>query len=277
MDVQHWSSILNALGYAPGIRYALIRGLMKYGLFNRTHFQITPTGFAAPIFLRSAPSSDTNAFEQIFIQREYEAIVQISKPQLILDLGANIGLSSLYFVHQFPHVEIIAVEPDPRNFAMLQKNVADYAQITPILGAIWHSSQNLQLCPGNYKDRKEWATQVAEGIGGDVRAFDIPSLVGDRVIDLLKIDIERSEIQLFSKNIGWLSRVRNLCIELHDQECVGAFFKALEGFDYNLSRSGELSICLSIQKKMFASDGLASGLTAPDLSEPSHRPEGHRM
>jgi len=247
---------LNALGYAPGIRYALIRGLMKYGLFNRPQFQITPNGLAAPIFLRSAPSSDTEAFSQIFIQREYDVIVHISKPQLILDLGANIGLSSLYFARQFPDAEIIAVEPDPRNFAMLQKNIAAYAKIKPILGAIWHSSQQLQLSPGTYRDRKEWATQVVEGTDGGVQAFDIPSLVGERVIDLLKIDIEQSEIQLFSKNTGWLRQVRNLCVELHDQECIDAFLKALEPFDYELSRSLEMTVCLSVLER----DG-SNGLT----------------
>jgi FkbM family methyltransferase len=250
MDIQYWFRVFNAIGFAPGIRYAVIRKLIRSGLFKRGQFQITVTGLTTPMFLRPAPSSDTQAFEQIFIEREYEAIAQIPRPELILDLGANVGLSSLYFVREFPHAEIIAVEPDPRNFAMLQKNIAAYRNITPVLGAIWHSSQQLQLAPGAYKDGKEWATQVVEGISGDVEAFDIASLVGSRVIDLLKIDIERSETQLFSKNIGWLRQVRNLCIELHDQECADVFFRALEPFDYKLSRSGELTICRSIQQHL---------------------------
>jgi FkbM family methyltransferase len=247
MQIQYWTEAFKAIGIAPGIRYALIRKLMRHGLFKSPRFQVRPTRLAAPIVLRSAPSSDAQVFDQIFIEREYQSIEQISTPRLILDLGANIGLSSLYFAREFPQAEIIAVEPDPGNFAMLQKNVAAYPRITPLLGAIWHSSRQLQLAPGTYKDRKEWATQVVEGSDGGVQAFDIPSLVGDRVIDLLKIDIERSEIELFSKNTGWLRQVRNLCIELHDQECIDVFFKALEPFKYDLSHSGELTICRSIE------------------------------
>lgn len=219
-------------------------------MMNRAEARVKPSGIMTPISLRSLPSSDMDAFEQVFIEREYEAAVQITEPRLIVDLGANIGLSSLYFVRQFPDAEIIAVEPDPRNFAMLQKNTAAYPGITPVLGAIWHSPRQLQLCPAAYKDRREWATQVVEGDEGGVEAFDIPSLVGTRVIDLLKIDIERAEIPLFSQNTSWLRQVKNLCIELHDQECIDTFQRAMQRFDYQLSRSGELTICHSIQQKM---------------------------
>ncbi len=68
-------------------------------------------------------------------------------------------------------------------------------------------------------------------------------------IDLLKIDIEGSELELFrSEACGkWMRRVKNLAIELHDPDCAIAFLGALGGFQYVPLQSGELQICLNIE------------------------------
>jgi hypothetical protein len=70
----------------------------------------------------------------------------------------------------------------------------------------------------------------------------------DRV-DLLKIDIEGSEAELFAHNTGWLSRARNICIELHGGQCREIFFNALSGFDYELVEAGESTLCLNIRSR----------------------------
>jgi FkbM family methyltransferase len=72
-------------------------------------------------------------------------------------------------------------------------------------------------------DKRGWATQVLN-VGdraecGDVQAWDVNQLVnmvGTKTVQLLKIDIERSELALFGDTAKtWLPRVRNICIELH--------------------------------------------------------------
>jgi hypothetical protein len=85
-----------------------------------------------------------------------------------------------------------------------------------------------------------------------VDAFDVPSLMAygeiDQV-DILKLDIERSELTLFSSSPDlWLPRVRNLVIELHDEECSRAYFSALERYDYRLSSRGDLTYCLDLRE-----------------------------
>jgi hypothetical protein len=73
------------------------------------------------------------------------------------------------------------------------------------------------------------------------------ALCGAREIDLLKIDIERSELELFSRHTGdWLPRVRNLCIELHDTDCRDVFFSALSSYTYTLRTQGDLTICQNL-------------------------------
>ncbi len=43
-------------------------------------------------------------------------------PENIIDLGANIGMSSLYLADRFPDAKIIGVEPDGENGEMLKKS-----------------------------------------------------------------------------------------------------------------------------------------------------------
>ena len=69
-------------------------------------------------------------------------------------------------------------------------------------------------------------------------------------VDLLKIDIEGAEREIFSADVSnWLPRVRNLCIELHGQACRVAFFDALAGYDFVHAQSGELDLCTNLQPK----------------------------
>ena len=71
--------------------------------------------------------------------------------------------------------------------------------------------------------------------------YDIPS------IDILKIDIEGSEKEVFSHNTEWLEKVDLIFIEFHDrkkQGCRETFFKAIEGFVQETYQKGETAIAL---------------------------------
>jgi hypothetical protein len=86
-----------------------------------------------------------------------------------------------------------------------------------------------------------------------VEGYDIPSLLemtGGEPIDLLKIDIERSELEIFGEDCsGWLPAVRNICIELHGEDCERVFLRALQEFDYERGASGELTICRNLRRR----------------------------
>jgi hypothetical protein len=62
----------------------------------------------------------------------------------------------------------------------------------------------------------------------------------------LKVDIEGSEREVFRSG-PWLSMVRNICIELHGPDCEAAFNQALNGFEYDRSISGELTIARNLR------------------------------
>jgi hypothetical protein len=50
---------------------------------------------------------------------------------VIVDAGANVGCSSLFFADAYPSAEVVALEPDPATFAVLCANVSDQPRIHP--------------------------------------------------------------------------------------------------------------------------------------------------
>ena len=116
--------------------------------------------------------------------------------------------------------------------------------VKTVCGAVWSSCSKLALSRGTFGDGREWASQVREFEGNDelleVEGWDIPSLLNlakGEQIDLLKVDIEGSEIDLFGpQSLAWLPKVRNICIELHGPRCEEVFFHASKEFDYQLGR-----------------------------------------
>ena len=52
-------------------------------------------------------------------------MVQAGEVPLIIDGGANVGLSLRGFARDFPQAHVIAVEPDDDNFRVLAANAAE--------------------------------------------------------------------------------------------------------------------------------------------------------
>jgi FkbM family methyltransferase len=209
-----------------------------------------------PVEMRTGKSSDREVFNQIFLYPEYEPIGLVD-PTSIIDLGANVGYSSAYFLSRYPLARVVAVEPDHENFLICRQNLAPFGlRATVVHGAAWPEKRMLAIKTGVFRDGREWATQVCspsdhESGEPNVQGYDIDSLIAltnSNKVDLLKIDIERSERELFSFNTAtWIPKIKNVCIELHDEECAAIFFSALSGFDYESSRSGELTICSNLR------------------------------
>jgi len=197
-----------------------------------------------------------DVLHQIFLHEEYACLRDIPSPTFILDLGANVGYSSAYFLSCFPTASVFAIEPDPSNFEILRRNLAPYGDRAKIcLAAVWSSNTKLRLSQ-NFGDKREWATQVipaARDEKASIDGFDVPTLldlVNAQHVDLLKIDIEAGEREIFnSRSLSWIERVRNICIELHGNECRNAFMNAITNYEYDIETSGELTICRNLQPR----------------------------
>jgi FkbM family methyltransferase len=244
-----------AIGIWGALQWAICGARRRRGVFPPRSIRVRPRGFRSPLEMRGNDSSDADVFGQIFLGEEYRPLLG-GRPSVIFDLGANIGLSSAWFLNRFPTATVLAVEPDPENLALCRKNLAMFGARAQVLqGAVWSKRTKLSLSRGSFRDGREWASQVVERTVSDARVevdgWDIPSLLshaGTSVIDLLKVDIEKGELELFSSGCEtWIPFVRAICIELHGKDCEELFCGALRNFDFTLIQSGELTICKNLR------------------------------
>jgi FkbM family methyltransferase len=202
--------------------------------------------------MRCRPNtSDADVFQQIFGFREYRCLDEVRNASLIVDCGANVGYSTAYFLTRYPQAKVIAVEPDPDNYAVLAENVGPYgARCRAIQSAVWSSKAGLVMCEEPFGDGREWARTVRPSRGGEtplMTAVDIGTLLEESGVDrisILKIDIEGAEAEVFSANYErWLHRVDNLVIELHGERCSRIFAQAIKHAGFTVSECDELTVC----------------------------------
>jgi FkbM family methyltransferase len=244
-----WSDRLKSL--LPKRTKAFLRRLRDRLVTKKMHLSKYPY----PIFYRTG-TSDAEVISQVLDHEEYSGFASDFDPRLIIDCGANIGCTSFYYLCKFPSAQVIAIEPDDANVAICRRNLAPFRdRVRVIQGGVWPTATPLRVEKG-YRDGREWAYQVSPCTNnepGDVLGTTIESLLNmthEREIDLLKIDVEGAELPLFTSNFeSWLSRTRNIVIELHDGECSDTFFRALKGYDYELQRNGDLTVCQSIKPR----------------------------
>jgi FkbM family methyltransferase len=187
-------------------------------------------------------TSDTMVFGNVFMDEEYSLGLP-SSADTIVDAGAYVGLTPIFYAKTFPKARIFAIEAQRSNFELMLKNVRPYANIIPIHAALWSSEGYVSIgdpLPGAFGD---WGFRVSSR-PGEVRAITIKSLMRDfgiDHIDLLKIDIEGAEREVF-RACDWQDRLDSIVIELHDRfepGCSEAVNRALKGFSQ--TTSGDLT------------------------------------
>jgi FkbM family methyltransferase len=209
---------------------------------------VTPRGLASPVGLR-LDTADVVAYEHIFVKGEYRFDFA-TDVRVVVDAGAHVGLAAAYFAASWPGATIVALEPDRENFSLLAKTmIRGYPRVIPVNAALWKTECALHVTDvgmGNWAYRTQEATEVApETSRGIVRALSVTGLMaryGFEFIDVLKIDIEGAEKEIFDPTPDWIGRVGAIVIELHDRwipGCSEAFYTAVRDefpFEY---RRGE--------------------------------------
>ena len=169
--------------------------------------------------------SDIWAIHEIFVDREYE-VSPTRDPAVIVDLGANIGLTSLWLAKRFG-AYVVAVEPSAGNASVARRNfVANGLRGEVIEAAVGSTDGTGSFLrgPGSTCGRIDFKGEVdpaglARERAVDVRVVSMGSVL-DRVprgaqVDLLKVDIEGGEEELLRGDTDWLARVDAILIEFH--------------------------------------------------------------
>jgi FkbM family methyltransferase len=148
----------------------------------------------------------------------YSEWIAAGKRPLILDAGANIGASAVFFAMHFPGAHIVALEPAQDNFELLRANTAglDVEARQAAIGAV--AGETVVVDPGE----GAWGYRTAaQGEGARVPLHAASRLVAEKaaagyVPYIAKIDIEGAEAELFSRDTSWADAFPLVIIELHD-------------------------------------------------------------
>ena len=218
-------------------------------LFN----MVKISGIPIPLACRTNTYSDKWLIGTIFQDEEYNLPLNNFNPKFILDCGANVGYASVYFTNKYPEAKIISVEPEHSNFKMLQYNTLFYDNIKCINSALWNRETYIKVLPDAPGHTAGFTTvETSENDPEALKTTTISKLLKESnfdEIDLLKMDIEGAEKEVFSENnlngggvYEWLPKVKVLTIELHDRMkrgCSRALFNAISKYDYFFSMRGE--------------------------------------
>ena len=188
-------------------------------------------------------------FGEVFIEECYYFSAKRPNP-LILDCGGNIGLGTLYFKSLYPQATVLVFEPDPCNFATLQKNIATnhLANVTAFNVAV---SNRCGTCAFHEDFKGSTSGHVQAANAQDKNQIlvkcDLLSSYIKKPVDLLKLDVEGSEgavIEDLAKN-GALSYIREMFIEFHEgRTTLGSLLATLDtnNFEYTVKQGQTLMI-----------------------------------
>ncbi len=162
-------------------------------------------------------ASFLSTYKEIFAEQIYRFQFSAETPR-ILDLGANIGLSVLYFKQLYPRARITAVEADPRIFAYLKKNIHGNGleDVTLLNKAVWCENTVIGFTPeGGDGGRVSWPEDIDSV---EMETIDIRELLGNGPVDFLKMDIEGAEDAVLPRCRGHLSGIRYIFVEYHSKK-----------------------------------------------------------
>jgi FkbM family methyltransferase len=163
---------------------------------------------------------------EVFGQHSYFFETDSPTP-FIIDAGAHIGLATLYFKKQYPHAKVIAIEPNPETFALLEKNVWENQLDEVEVFQCALADSNYSSMPF-YLDEtpvKWWSTagfmpgawtgeQLSKEISVSTKTLD--SFI-TQPADYLKLDIEGIEQSVLEASTK-LNMVRQISCEFHPHQ-----------------------------------------------------------
>lgn len=201
--------------------------------------------FFGQFFSFSHGPSFVHSVDEIFEEEVYKFNSEREDPYII-DCGANIGLSIIYFKKLFPKAKILAFEPDEKIFDLLEQNIATYPhlhEITLKKEAVWINDTELSFFSEGALAGSSVVDFGKKNNIIKVQATDLKKYLGEP-IDFLKMDIEGAENTVIFDIADYLVNVKNLFLEYHgllnEPQNLGEILNLLkkQGFEYYIRVAG---------------------------------------
>jgi FkbM family methyltransferase len=164
-----------------------------------------------------------------------------AEARFIVDAGAYIGDSAALFLSRYPQAQCLVLEPGQAH-AWAERNLAPYGQRAILRKAA------LMGAAGSFRMLEaDTGTQVIPASVGSVEVMTIPDMLAlspTGRIDVLKIDIEGAELELFRGPCDWLRAVGCVSIELHGEAAKVEIPRTLIAAGFKLSQHGSLTVAV---------------------------------
>jgi FkbM family methyltransferase len=247
MLLKHFPKAVTRFGFSGAVKLLASRKRLSRWLPDWTQ-RVPIRAYPHPFHYRHG-TTDKYIMADVLLDAQYQCLMNLTGVRRILDVGANIGTTSVLLLNAYPEATLVALEPDPGNFAVLQKNIAPYgARAVALRKALWHRPEALAIERGSFRDGGAWSFQVKSSGAADaeVDGITLPELMRlcqlDEV-DILKIDIEGAERYVFDPSIvPCLRNVKRIAIELHDPPSREAFLRCVQASPGQLSQYGEVTL-----------------------------------
>jgi FkbM family methyltransferase len=152
-----------------------------------------------------------HGFDEIFVQELYK--IKLPPECYIIDCGANIGLSIIYFKQLYPKAHIVAFEPDDQNFHLLSENISSFSlkDVELRKEAVWIENTTI-----GFSNEGSMSSKISEENPNSkkVKTSRLKEFLS-RKVDFLKIDIEGAEYAVVKDIEELLFNVENMFIEYH--------------------------------------------------------------
>jgi len=184
-------------------------------------------------------------YRELFMDELYKFNPKVKSGGIILDCGANMGLSVLYFAMHYPNHSIIAFEPEPAVFNVLEENIKTFGlkNVSLHRKAIWTKEETLTFhSDGGMGGRVNNLYKKSDQPVNKVETVILKDYLNDKV-DFLKIDIEGAEVEVLRSCKGHLGQVKHLFFEYHNHihhpQSLHELLAQMqeEGFKYHIKES----------------------------------------
>jgi FkbM family methyltransferase len=194
-------------------------------------------------------TSDLRVFKQVMVGAEYESDGLVKDPasvEYILDLGSNIGVTTLLWSQMYPNAKVFCVEPDEENFSILESNLAQFkGRCSAMRAAVCDHDGTIDFFRSS--SIFFWSSSTDPAIAkGAVKKITVPAATMSTIIarsgfpriDMVKMDIEGGERSVLPGAKDWPMKPKFLVAELHDPYRFEHFARDCETAGYQAFHSG---------------------------------------
>ena len=194
-----------------------------------------------PLLVRPG-KPDVSSVIQNVVRKQLGQFASPAVPSLLVDAGAYIGDSTVYFLSRFENLKAIALEPNPHSYRIARRNLAPYGDRVTLLKSALCTHDGWIRFGGTFTgaciSRRDGRYEVQ-----CVSLENILKRVGSR-ISIFKIDIEGAERALFENNPEyWLKFVDLLLIEIHGSSNLELISSVLRKAGFSMKKIHSIYYC----------------------------------